>query len=56
MAEWLGELMTNWPSWLIGFVALIILIGGAVVMFYWDLAAWGNGSWSLRRRKKNGKK
>lgn len=54
MAEWLGGLMTSWPTWLIAVAAVVILIIGASYYLYYSQAVVGQVQplW----RKKNGKK
>jgi len=54
MAEWLGQLMSNWPTILIGIAAIAIFIGGVIYYFYVDGTMWG--ATPDRRRKNHGKK
>jgi hypothetical protein len=54
MAEWLGHLMSNWPTFLIGVAVIIIFIIGATYYFYVDGIVWR--ATPNIRRKTHGKK
>lgn len=53
MAEWLGQLMANWPVWLIAVTAIIIFICG-IIYYFVDATVLSSAEpyW----RKKHGKK
>ncbi len=54
MAEWLGQLMSGWPAWVIGVAVVVIFVVGVIGAFYIDAAQWGTAPelW----RKRHGKK
>jgi hypothetical protein len=54
MAEWLGQLMANWPDWAVYIAAVIIFIGGASL--YFNYYAGESGSAPQWKRRKHDKK
>ena len=53
MAEWLGHVMANWPTWAIGLGVIVVIIGG--VLYYFADATF-IGSSEPHWRKHHGKK
>lgn len=63
MTEWIGQILSGWPTWLIIAVIISSSVVVVVVWFYWYLAEgslgiWGHGPKEMPtlRRKKYGKK
>ena len=38
MAEWLGHLMSGWPTFLVAIVCVVVLVIGIFVYWYWSQA------------------
>lgn len=61
MADWLGGLMTSWPTWLVGAAVIVFVIIAATALVYLDLGGgmqrpFGNGKRARVRRTKHAKK
>ncbi len=61
MADWLGHIMSNWPTWLIAVAIILFIIVAGALVFYWSLAEgmqlpWGKGNILTLRKTKHGKK
>lgn len=51
MAELLGNLVADWPVWLVAVVAVAGILGIGGALFYWTLAEYGGGHWRTKRDK-----
>jgi hypothetical protein len=54
MAEWLGQLMNGWPTWIIGVAIVVIAIIGFAIYWITYLEPWTYGE--EKGKRKNGKK
>ena len=55
MADWLGQLMSDWPSWAVFLMIAIIVVSSILYYFAYYGGESGNvPSW--RRKKQHGKK
>lgn len=51
MAEWLGQMMSSWPTWAIAVCAVIVGIIGMLIYI-----VWSGAELPTRRKAKYGKK
>jgi hypothetical protein len=60
MAEFIGHLMANWPTWLIAITVIVFIILAGIVTFYISLSAGSLPFWNagphamptIRRKKR----